>query len=122
MADIMWAVKKMRNIIEFSIKSIIFYINYFAVIDIVKVINLASSNIDKLNNRFVRASQYLLQFQLDVRYKLGKYYIISDVLFRLLIESESISSFYRLDDILNDINNFHVILIKILDIFKNEFR
>jgi hypothetical protein len=108
--------------IESSIKPIIFYIDYFAAIGIVKAISLISSNIDKLNNRFVRANQYLSQFQLDVRYKLGKYYIISDVLFRLLTEPKSIFSFYKLDDIFNDIDNFHVILIEILDIFKDEFR
>jgi hypothetical protein len=103
--------------IEFSIKPIIFYTDYSAVIGIVKIINLASLNIDKLNNRFVRASQYLLQFQFDVRYKLRKYYIIPDVLSRLLIKSESIFSFYRLDDIFNDIGNFHVILVEMSDIF-----
>jgi hypothetical protein len=68
MTGIIWAIKKMRNIIKSSTKSIIFYINHSAVIDIVKIISLTSSNIDKLNNRFIRANQYLSQFQLDVRY------------------------------------------------------
>jgi hypothetical protein len=122
MADIVWAIKKIRNIIEFSIKSIIFYTNYSAVIDIVKIISLTSSNTDKLNNRFIRANQYLSQFQLDVRYKLEKYYIISDVLFRLLTKPELISNLHKSDDIFDDIDNFHVILIKISDIFKNKLR
>jgi hypothetical protein len=122
MADIIWAIKKIRNIIESSIKSIIFYINHSAATGIVKIINLVSSNIDKLNNRFIRAIQYLLQFQFDVRYKLGKHYIIPDVLFRLSTKPESISNFHKSDNIFNNIDNFHVILIEILDIFKNELR
>jgi hypothetical protein len=122
MADIIWAVKKMRNMIEFSIKPIIFYTDYSAAIGIVKTINLASSNIDKLNNRLVYISQYLLQFQFDVRYKLRKYYIIPNVLSRLSIILKLSSSIYGLDNIFNDIDNFHVILIKILNIFKDEFR
>jgi hypothetical protein len=112
----------MRNMIEFSIKPIILYINHFAATDIVKIINLTSSNIDKLNNRFVRVSQYLLQFQFDVRYKLRKHYIIPNALSRLLIKSESSFNIYSPDNIFDDINNFHIILIKILDIFKNKFR
>jgi hypothetical protein len=60
MAGIILAVKKVRNIIEFSIKPIIFYIDYFAAIGIVKIINLVSLNIDKRNNRLIRVSQYLL--------------------------------------------------------------
>jgi hypothetical protein len=112
----------MRNIIESSIKPIILYTDHSAAIGIVKIINLVSSNIDKLNNRFVRASQYLSQFQFDVRYKLKKHYIISNALFRLSIKSELNFNIYNLDNIFDDINNFHVILIKILDIFKDEFR
>jgi hypothetical protein len=112
----------MRNIIEFSTKSIIFYIDYFAVTDIVKIISLASLNTDKLNNRFVRVNQYLSQFQFDVRYKLEKHYIISDVLSRLLTKSKSIFNFHESDNIFNNIGNFHVILIEISDILKDEFR
>jgi hypothetical protein len=112
----------MRNMIEFSTKPIILYIDYSAATGIVKTINLVSSNIDKLNNKFVRANQYLLQFQFDVRYKLKKYYIISDALSKLSIKSELSSNIYNLDDIFDDINNFHVILIEISDTFKDEFR
>jgi hypothetical protein len=112
----------MRNIIKFSTKSVIFYINYSAATDIVKAINLISLNIDNLNNKFIRANQYLSQFQLDVRYKLKKYYIIPDILSRLLTKSELISNFHKSDNIFDNINNFYVILIEISDIFKNELR
>ena len=37
----------------------------------------------RLNLRFVRASQFLQQFKLDVRHKPGKEYIIPDILSRL---------------------------------------
>jgi hypothetical protein len=120
--NIIWAIKKIRNIIKSSTKPIIFYINYSATISIVKIINLASSNIDKLNNRFVHANQYLSQFQFDVRYKSRKYHIIPNALSRLSAKPKPNSNIYNPDNIFDDIDNFHVTLIKISDIFKNELR
>jgi hypothetical protein len=118
----MWAVKKMRNIIKSSTKPIILYIDYSAIIDIVKIINLALLNIDKLNNKFICINQYLSQFQFDVRYKSEKYHIISNALSKLLTKSKSISNFHKSDNIFNNINNFYVILIEISDTFRNELR
>ena len=38
----------------------------------------------RINVRLIRAAQFLRQFNLKVRYKLGKDYIILDVLLRLI--------------------------------------
>jgi hypothetical protein len=62
------------------------------------------------------------RFQLDVRYKPGKHHVIPDALSRLSIEPEPIFSLHRPDDILDNIGNFHVILVEISDTFKDELR
>ena len=38
----------------------------------------------RINIRFIRASQFLKQFKLDVKHKFEKKYIISNALFRLI--------------------------------------
>lgn len=52
-----------------------------------------------MNLRLVRASQYLSQFELDVRYKPGKQHIVPDTLSRLT-STEHAPPTQTLDDIL----------------------
>ena len=62
---------------------IVIYINYFVVVLIFKEIILIIFNIDKLNLRFVRTSQYLLSFNIIIRHKFNKFDVIFNVLSRL---------------------------------------
>ena len=62
---------------------IVININYFVVVSIFKQIILIISNIDKLNLRFIRASQYLSSFNIIIRHKFNKFNMIFDVLSRL---------------------------------------
>ncbi len=82
------------------------YTNYTITTVVVKQTKLSIISTDKLNLRLVRASIYLLQFNLDVKYKLGKLYIIPDALSRLPIKEttpEIPSTFYiTLVEISND--------------------
>ena len=55
------------------------YINHFATTSIVKQTKLKLSNIDKFNLRFVRASIYFSQFELNVKHKPGKLHVVPDV-------------------------------------------
>lgn len=50
---------------------------------------LTSSSTDNLNLRLTRASTYLFQFNLDVRYRSGKQHVIPDALSRLSAASNS---------------------------------
>ena len=52
---------------------------------IVKYFTLLSLTIDKLNLRLVRTSQYFSQFSLNIRHRVDKLNIVSDVLLRLAI-------------------------------------
>ena len=58
------------------------YTDHSATVSIVRHISLSSSSVDKLNLRLIRASQYLSQFRLDIRYKPGKQHIVPDALSR----------------------------------------
>ena len=65
------------------ISLIIIYINYLATILILKQIMLNIISINKINLRLIRASQYLLLFNLKLRYKARKLNTISNILSRL---------------------------------------
>ena len=82
MAGLVWVVKRVRHMIEAASKTVV-YTDHAANPSIVRQTTLNSSSTDKLNLRLVRASTYLSQFQLDVRYRPGKQHIIPDALSRL---------------------------------------
>lgn len=83
------------------------FTNYFANFFIVRQITLISSNINKLNLRFVKAFIYLSQFRLNVKYRLDKLHVIFDALLRLLATKSSIEVL-DLDDFKTfDLNHYY---------------
>ena len=83
-AGFVWVVIKMRHIIESSRAKVIIQTDHSAIIDILQQSSIISTNsIMRLNMRIVQASQFLQQFRLDVRHKLGKKHIVPDTLSRL---------------------------------------
>ena len=91
MTALIWVVKKVRHLIEFSKFSVIIQIDHSATIDICKQKLITNTNFFiRSNIRLVRISQYLSQFSLDVRHKFDKDNVVSDALFRL-ISIETIS-------------------------------
>ena len=84
MTILIWIVKKMRHLIKFSKFSIMIQIDHSVTVKICKQKLITTTNLFIRNNiRFVRVSQYLSQFSLDVKHKFEKNNIISDALFRL---------------------------------------
>ena len=83
-ANIVWVIKRMRHLID-SIKkfSIIIYTNHSTTVLIFKQTTLITFNIDKLNFRLVRVSQYLSSFNIVIRHKSNKSNVIFDVLSKL---------------------------------------
>lgn len=79
MAGLVWVVKRVRHMIEAAVV----FTDHLANPSIANQTKLTSSSTDKLNLRLVRASTYLSQFQLDVRYRPGKQHIIPNALSRL---------------------------------------
>ena len=69
--------------IESAEKTVIVFTDHASSTAIACQMRLQSSNIDRLNQHLIRASAYLSQFDLDIRYKPGKQHILPDALSRL---------------------------------------
>ena len=129
--------------IDFIKKSfIVIYIDYFVVVSISRQIILIIFNIDKLNLRFVRASQYLFNFNIIIRHKFDKFNIMLDALSRLSNKiTIDVANKIEILDVLYEhfvklinekfrtiiIQNlstitYHVILVKMFDDFKNKLK
>lgn len=83
MAGLVWVIKRVRHMVEASSESTVVFTDHAANPSIVRQTTLSSSSTDKLNLRLVRASTYLSQFRLDVKYRPGKLHVIPDALSRL---------------------------------------
>jgi hypothetical protein len=63
---------------------VIIYTDHAAITLIVAKETLHFLNIDRLNIRLVRASQYLSQFEFNIRYKPGRQHTLPDAISRLM--------------------------------------
>ena len=66
----------------------IVFTDHAATADIMKATSLSSSSTDKLNLRLIRASQYVSQYDPDIRWRPGKQNVVPDALSRLLHDEE----------------------------------
>ena len=143
--EIVWMIKHVRHMIDFIKQSfIIIYINYSTMMSIFKQTSLATFNMNKLNLRLIRVSQYLSNFNIVIRYKTNKINVISNVFFRLSKKSsiqsnfnDKIEVFDSLYDHVVDLTDhesrtitiqnlstifYHVTLIKMSNDFKQRFK
>ena len=81
--ELVWTMRKIRHLIEFSKSRVVIYTNHFVTIDIAKQGSLTTTSTVRLNLRLVRAFQYIQRFELDVRHKPEKRNVIPDALSRL---------------------------------------
>ena len=89
LTELIWIFRKIRHLIDFTNKSAIIYTNHETFLTIVKQIFLSTSSTDKLNFRFMRASDYIQRFDLVIRHKSSKFHLVSDALFRLSIKTNT---------------------------------
>ena len=83
-AGFVWAIKKIRHLVESSKHPVIIQTDHSAILDIMKQSSITSTTSTmRMNVRLVRASQFLRQFRLEVRHKPGKEHIVPDALSRL---------------------------------------
>jgi hypothetical protein len=106
MAGLCWAVKKLRHMIEAAPKVYVFT-DHAAVTAIARQRRLTTTeSLEGLNLRLAKASVYLQQFTLDVRYRPGKLHLVPDALSRL--HPKSIPEKDLQTDMLNDVAHvFH---------------
>ena len=105
--DIVWIFKKIRHLIESLFILTIIYIDYNAALNIVKQITLTTSFTNKLNFRFIRASNYIQQFNLKLRHKLNAQHIISNAFSRLF-------NLNKKQQLVNDEKKLNVLFIIII--------
>jgi hypothetical protein len=118
---VIWVVKKLHYMIRASKHSTIIWTNHSVIVAIIKQTKMITSNIDKLNLRLVRVDMYLSQFDLDIRHKSKRDHVISDALSRLSAwndDEEKITKNSN-SNILNDIDAYFEILVKMSSQFKN---
>ncbi len=100
-------IRKIRHLILESTSPTIVYIDYSTIISIIKQYTLSLINTDRLNLRFIRASLYLSQFPLNIKYRPGPQNIIPDTLSRLLKKIIDDPKTSDRDDVLENINAHH---------------
>ena len=86
-AGLVWPIRKIRHLIDNSLLAVIVFTDHSATVGFVKQTSLTSSSVDKFNLRLLQASQYLSQFNLEVRYKPVKQHTVPDALSRLINNS-----------------------------------
>ena len=79
------------------------FTDHSAALAIAKQTSLTTSSTNKLNLRLVKASQYLSQFQLDIRYRPGKQHVVPNALSRLPNHDHK----QRTEDLLDEPCAFH---------------
>ena len=80
-AGFVWTIKKVRHLVESSKHAVVIQTDHSAILNIMKQSSITSTTSTmRMNVRLVRASQFLCQFQLDVRHKPGKEHIVPDAL------------------------------------------
>lgn len=104
MAGLVWVVRRIRHIIEAAKHTSVVFTDHAANTAIAKQTTLTSSNTNKLNLRLVRASAYLSQFDLDIKYRPGKEHVIPGALSRLS-SSNSLSANKHSDTL--DLESYH---------------
>jgi transposase InsO family protein len=82
-AALVFAVKKTRHLVEANDFPAIVYTDHVAVKHVAHAKSLKTTSPERANMRLIRASQYLSQFRLDVRYRPGKENVAADALSRL---------------------------------------
>ena len=90
--DIIWVLRKIRHFIESFISFIVIYIDHNVTLNIIKQITFSFSSTNKLNFRLVRINDYIQRFDLNIRHKSNKSYLVSNVLFKLIILNDSQTS------------------------------
>ena len=102
---------------KFSIIIIVIYTNRDVIFDIAKQITFIISSTNKFNFRFIRISNYIQRFNIELRHKFDVQHIIFDVLFRFV--NFNANEKKRIDDD-DELNVFFIItLIKMKKKIRN---
>ena len=114
--DIVWVLKKIKHLMKSFFISIVIYTNHDVALNIIKQTTFTTFFIDKLNFRFIRTSNYIQRFNVELRHKSNVQHIISNAFFRFV----SLNIEQKLVDDEEELNVlFTTILIKMNEVFRN---
>ena len=85
LVDIIWMFKKIKHLIDsFEQRFIVIFTNHDATLKLAKQTSLTIVFTDKFNLRFIKAFDYIQRFEIELRHKSNKQYIVSDAFSRLI--------------------------------------
>jgi hypothetical protein len=84
----MWACKRLRTILQSSMKPIVVLTDHEAAKGIINQTSLNTSSTDRANRRLVNASIYLSGYDLEVHHLAGKFNLVPDALPRLPVKGD----------------------------------
>ena len=89
LTELIWILRKIRHLIDFTNKLAIIYTNHEIFLAIVKQTSFSTSSTDKLNLRLVRTSDYIQRFDFVIRHKSNKLHLISNAFSKLSIKTNT---------------------------------
>ena len=118
-ATLVWTLKKVHYILVYrATKKTVVHTDHASTVGIMDSTNLASSSADRLNLRLIRASQYVSQFDLEIRWRPGKHNTVPDALSRLVrTKDESHSSE---EGILDEVFVYTITITEMLNAFRKK--
>ena len=117
--DIVWVLKKIKHLMKSFFISIVIYTNHDVALNIIKQTTFTTFFIDKLNFRFIRASNYIQRFNVELRHKSNAQHIISNVFFFRFVNLNTEQKLVDDEKKLNVL--FITTLIKMNEAFRNRF-
>lgn len=116
-AALVWTIKKINHLlVHRTDRKPIIFTDHAATADIMKATSLSSLSTDKLNLRLIRASQYVSQYDLDIRWRPGKQNTVPDALSRLLYED--VEKVEEDDGVLDEVFIFALTMTEMSEAFK----
>ena len=117
--ELVWTIKKIKHLVQDSHHRVIIQTNHQAIVDICEQILITSINSTlRMNIRLIRASQFLNQFNLNIKYKSKKDHIISNALSRLA--SVNIELLSKKHSELNILYTYNTTLIEMFEKFRKK--
>lgn len=98
-AGLVWVVEKTRHFFEAGQEVTTVFTDHLAATFIANQTNLSTANSERLNLRLIWTSQYLSQFDIDVKYRPGKIHLVPDALSQLLRDTTTPPNTSLLDEL-----------------------
>ncbi|KDN69113.1 hypothetical protein CSUB01_12601, partial [Colletotrichum sublineola] len=104
-AAIVWAVKKLRKLVQSNKHEVIILTDHAAAKGIITHTSLRTLDLNKANLKLANAANYLSQFRLKIFHVPGKLNVVPDALSRLPVTRPDLNEYFPHKDELADVND-----------------